>query len=80
MQSVTSRIWTRVTVSISYDDNHYTTSIIVTNKLDNRDTLSQINNGTAIFVNKLRINDWVGKLMKKVLIFYSKTMLNNSLN
>ena len=25
MQSVLSRIWTRVTVSISYDDNHYTT-------------------------------------------------------
>ena len=25
MQSVTSRIWTRVAVSISYDDNHYTT-------------------------------------------------------
>ena len=25
MQSVSSRIWTRVTVSISYDDNHYTT-------------------------------------------------------
>ena len=24
MQSVTSRIWTRVAVSISYDDNHYT--------------------------------------------------------
>ena len=24
MQSVSSRIWTRVTVSISYDDNHYT--------------------------------------------------------
>ena len=24
MQSVASRIWTRVTVSISYDDNHYT--------------------------------------------------------
>ena len=30
MQSVSSRIWTRVTVSISYDDNYYTkgTSII----------------------------------------------------
>ena len=27
MQSVTSRIWTRVAVSISYDDNHYTTGI-----------------------------------------------------
>ena len=25
MQSVWSRIWTRVIVSISYDDNHYTT-------------------------------------------------------
>ena len=25
MQSVSSRIWTRVTVFISYDDNHYTT-------------------------------------------------------
>ena len=25
MQQVSSRIWTRVTVSISYDDNHYTT-------------------------------------------------------
>ena len=26
MQSVSSRIWTRVAMSISYDDNHYTTS------------------------------------------------------
>ena len=26
MQSVSSRIWTRVAVSISYDDNHYTTA------------------------------------------------------
>ena len=25
MQSVSSSIWTRVAVSISYDDNHYTT-------------------------------------------------------
>ena len=25
IQSVSSRIWTRVTVSIFYDDNHYTT-------------------------------------------------------
>ena len=25
MLSVSSRIWTRVVVSISYDDNHYTT-------------------------------------------------------
>ena len=25
MQSVSSRIWTRVAISISYDDGHYTT-------------------------------------------------------
>ena len=25
MQSVSSRIWTRIAVSISYEDNHYTT-------------------------------------------------------
>ena len=28
MQSVSSSIWTRVAVSISYDDNHYTTGTI----------------------------------------------------
>ena len=27
MQSISSRIWTRVAVSISYDDNNYTTGI-----------------------------------------------------
>ena len=30
MQSVLSRIWTRVVVSISYDDNHYTTGTNLT--------------------------------------------------
>ena len=30
MQSVSSRTWTRVAVSISYDDNHYTTSTSIT--------------------------------------------------
>ena len=33
MQSVSSRIWTRVAVSISYDDNHYTTGTLHTAKL-----------------------------------------------
>ena len=31
MDSVSSRIWTRVAVSISYDDNNYTTGIIINN-------------------------------------------------
>ena len=29
MQSASSRIWTRVAVSISYDDNHYTTGTLL---------------------------------------------------
>ena len=35
MQSVSSKIWTRVAVSISYDDNHYTTGtkFILTNPI-----------------------------------------------
>ena len=36
MQSASSRIWTRVAVSISYDDNHYTTGISIICKLINR--------------------------------------------
>ena len=30
MQSVSSKIWTRVAVSISYDDNRYTTGASTT--------------------------------------------------
>ena len=33
MQSVSSRIWTRVAVSISHDDNHYTTGTSNENSL-----------------------------------------------
>ena len=36
MQSVSSRIWTRVAVSISYDDNNYTTG---TKHFDRRSSL-----------------------------------------
>ena len=31
MQLVSARIWTRVAVSISYDDNHYTTGTSMVN-------------------------------------------------
>ena len=33
MQLVSSRIWTRVAVSISYDDNHYTTGTSITENM-----------------------------------------------
>ena len=39
MQSVSSRIWSRVAVSISYDDNHYITSID-TNLIDEQQYFS----------------------------------------
>ena len=35
MQSFSSRIWTRVAVSISYDDNHYTTGASQTKHFNN---------------------------------------------
>ena len=34
MQSVSSRIWTCVTVSISYDDNYYTTGTSIQEKIN----------------------------------------------
>ena len=45
IQSASSRIWTRVTVSISYDDNHYTTvtsSAILINRTKDHDSNFQV--------------------------------------
>ena len=36
MQSVSSRIWTRVAVFISYDDNNYTTGKIMNREFRDR--------------------------------------------
>ena len=38
MQSVSSRIWTRFAVSISYGDNHYTTSTSIQRFLNTADS------------------------------------------
>ena len=52
MQSFSSRIWTRVAVSISYDDNHYTTG---TSTNDNHYT-----SGTSIkSLNEMESLNWV---------------------
>ena len=50
MQSVSSRIWTRVAVSISYDNNHYTmgTSLFF--------SLVSLFNGISTFVGYLMLN------------------------
>ena len=50
MQSVSSRIWTRAAVSISYDDNHYTTGtsshrcyiVTIQNKLVSSDSVNTL--------------------------------------
>ena len=42
MQSVSYGIWTCVAVSISYDDNHYTTGIFTWYRLDT-DLYSELN-------------------------------------
>ena len=45
MQSVSSRIWTRVAVSISYDDNNYTTGCSIEDlqgAIDDRDEVRKI--------------------------------------
>ena len=58
MQSVSSRIWTRITVSISYDDNHYTTgtSIIDLTGTDIIQNLSRVENKLVNCSIKSEIN------------------------
>ena len=50
MQSVSSRIWTRVAVSISSDDNHYTTGTTY----DNTTNIATIN----MLQNKCNKHAW----------------------
>ena len=50
MPSVSSRIWTRVTVSISYDDNHYTTGISKQSAINKKKIDSQIQAFVYLFV------------------------------
>ena len=45
MQSVSSSIWTRVAVSISYDGNHYNTGTVNINHEDDTGT-PEANSGT----------------------------------
>ena len=53
MQSASSRIWTRVAVSISYDDNHYTTG--TSHRLDPYQVLPQSGAGSDVNKGILRI-------------------------
>ena len=56
MQSALSRIWICVAVSVSYDDNHYTTgtSLYVCVCVYNL-----LNNGLNIIVYKPSLSEWI---------------------
>ena len=41
-----------------------------TYKLDNRDTMLQINNDWAKFASKLHLNERIGKLVKKKCLYF----------
>ena len=54
MKSVSSRIWTRVAVSISYDDNHYNgvhQKKLLESKLYGRNTINEINTRVSFHCN-----------------------------
>ena len=51
MQLVSARIWTRVTVSISYDDNHYTKGTSNNKRLNPEDLISLIYLLTQKFID-----------------------------
>ena len=49
MQSVFSRIWTRVAVSISYDDNHYTTDTTIVTSTNTQIQSGPWSNGIKVW-------------------------------
>ena len=56
MQSVSSRIWTCVDVSISYDDNHYTTGTSINKNLSGANNLCKSGPGSYGNERILRIS------------------------
>ena len=57
MQSVSSRIWTRVAVFISYDDNNYTTGISFARKHKTAPIDYALNLDTWIVQSPTKLND-----------------------
>ena len=62
MQSVSSKIWTRVAVSISYDDNHYTTSTHLGDSRRNTESAAPAGdeNSYQCLIAYLRKSDYFG--------------------
>ena len=69
MQSVSSRIWTRVAVSISYGDNHYTTEIICLSDCIQNYVTSDVTILLVLYTS-LFILIWISITNKIVLLYF----------
>ena len=76
MQSVSSRIWTRVAVSISYDDNHYATGTFLPYELHRiAYTQSLVMFSTMGGLTQERYLRSVVNILKLVLMLYGPQIL-----
>ena len=55
MQSVSSRIWTRVTVFISYDDNHYTMGTSIIDEQDMLGTAREVRKNSQVLPGQQKL-------------------------
>ena len=95
MQSISSRIWTRVTVSISYDDNHYTMSTSIL------ETITEVFNWLSCFIMTCcmpsTVSEWIlifwnrkqsqifkpkkqGNCCISLIFFFDETMFTESMS
>ena len=80
MQSVSSRIWTRIAVSISYDDNHYTTGTLFchtcefflpSNHVSTRIGKNEFHDQLHALISSIQLKDrlvWIENLDSQVIV------------
>ena len=69
MQSISSRIWTRVAVSISYDNNDYTTGTLILGLILVSVSISVLINGHKDFVGFIHPNSHINRTGREIAIF-----------
>ena len=73
MQSVSSKIWTRIAMSISFDDNHYTTGTSYSRTI----TFFQ---SSLLFTHSWRENNWIHTFTKGISTMWNAISLVQDLN
>ena len=68
MQSISSRIWTRVAVFISYDDNHYTMGyyfwLFPKHRCSSYETIEEMKEAVTKVIDTLTQEDFLGAFQK----------------